>query len=216
AAEKAAKAPKAVKTPDRWEATIKKFEADDKAQPPAKGGLLLVGGSNARRWTDVSDYFPGEKVLNRGFGGAQLGEVVHFLDRIVLPYAPRAIFVNAGGNDLGSGKTPEDVAASYRAFMARIKKELPKTRVYAIGVPPVMRTVGSPESLAGIKKTNDLIAEVARADDQLEFIDLFPQFIGADGKPRAELYVADGTHFTPQGYAIVSGLLKEKMKAAGK
>lgn len=214
AAEKATKAPgKAAKTPDRWEATIKKFEADAAAKPLLKGGILLVGGSNARRWTDVADYFPGETVLNRGFGGARLSEIVYYWDRIVKPCAPKTIILNAGGNDLSGGGTPEELLANCKAFMAKTRAALPETRVYYIAIPPVMRTANSPEALAGVKKINAMLAACAAEDPQLEFIDIFPAFLGADGKPKAEMYVEDGTHFTPMGYAAVTALLKERMKA---
>ena len=77
--------------PARWEKTIKTFEASDVTMPPPKDAVLLVGGSNARRWTDVNDHFPKHQVINRGFGGARLSEVYHFVDRIVLPYKPKTI-----------------------------------------------------------------------------------------------------------------------------
>lgn len=173
-----------------------------------------MGGSNARRWTDVAEYFPGESVLNRGFGGARLSEIVHFWDRIVKPYAPKTIFLNAGGNDLSAGGTPEELLADCKAFMAKTRAALPQARVYYIAIPPVMRTANSPETLAGVKKINDMLAAYAAGDPQLEFIDIFPSFLGADGKPKAEMYVEDGTHFTPKGYAAVTALLKERMKAA--
>lgn len=211
-AEKAQKTPgKAAKSPERWEATIRKFEADDAAKPPAKGGIVLVGGSNARRWTDVADYFPGEVVLNRGFGGARLSEVVHYWDRLVKPYAPKTIILNAGGNDLTGGGTLEELLANCKAFMAKTRAALPQARVYYIAIPPVMRTAKSPEALAGVKKVNDMLAAYAEKDAQLEFIDIFPAFLGADGKPKAEMYVEDGTHFTPKGYAAVAALLRERM-----
>ena len=214
AAEKAGKAKKggsAAKGPERWEETIKKFEAADVASPPPKGAVLLVGGSNARRWTDVADYFPQQQVINRGFGGALLADVVHFADRIVLPYAPRVIVLNAGGNDLAAGKSPEEVRDACRAFAKKVAAALPKTRIISISVPPVLRSANSPESLAVIRRTNALLAELAREEPALAFIDLFPVFADSEGKTRAELFVEDGTHFSPKGYAIVAGLVREKL-----
>ncbi len=205
------KAPKAPKTTASWEATIKKFEDGDAANPPPKGAVLLVGGSNARRWTDVADYFPQHHVINRGFGGARLTDVLHFTDRIVLPYAPRLIILNAGGNDLSAGKSPEQVRDACRAFVKKVGAALPQTKIIAISLPPVLRAANSPEGMAAIRKNNALLAELAQAEPTLEFIDLFPAFTGPDGKPRTELFVEDGTHFSAKGYAVVAELLRGKL-----
>ena len=211
AADKAPKAPKAPKTAASWEATIKKFEDGDATTPPPKGAVLLVGGSNARRWTDVADYFPQHNVINRGFGGAKLTDVLHFADRIVLPYAPRVIILNAGGNDLSSGKSPEQVREACRAFVQKVGAALPQTKIIAVSLPPVLRAATVPDGYATIRRSNALLADLAKAEPALEFIDLFPAFSGADGKPRVELFVEDGTHFSAKGYAVVAGLLREKL-----
>lgn len=210
AAEKAAKAAKSAKGPARWEETIRKFEAGDKASPPPTGAVLLIGGSNARRWTDVGTYFPAHRVINRGFGGAHLGDVLHFADRIVLPYAPKVILLNAGGNDLSSGKSPEEVRDAARAFIARVRATLPDTRIYSLALPPVLRAAGIPGGLALIRRTNSLLADVARTEKNVEFIDLFTAFLDEKGQPRPELFVQDGTHFSPKGYALVTDLLRGK------
>ncbi len=194
----------------RWEATIERFEAADAATPPPKGAVLLVGGSNARRWVDVGDYFPMHNVINRGFGSAQLTDVLHFTDRIVLPYAPATILLNAGGNDLGAGKSPEQIRDAARAFIAKVHAALPDTGIYQLGVPPVRRAAAAPESLAAIRTLNGLLAEVARTEKNVEFIDLFPAFLDDQGKPREKLFVEDGVHFSPQGYAAVTELLRGK------
>ena len=52
-------------------------------------------------WQTLEVDFPGLRVLNRGFGGSELSDVVQFADRIVLPYRPRVVIVYAGDNDLG-------------------------------------------------------------------------------------------------------------------
>lgn len=207
---KISKAPKPLANPARWEETIKKFEAADETMPPTKDAVLLVGGSNARRWTDVSDYFPKHAILNRGFGGAQLTDVLHFADRIVLPYEPKVILLNAGGNDLNAGKSPEQVCNAACTFFTKVRAALPDTRIYFIGLPPVRRSSGSPEILEAIRGMNSLLAELSLKEKNVEFIDLFPAFLDEMGQPRPELFVEDGTHFSPKGYAIVTSLLQDK------
>ena len=199
--------------PGRWEKAIQAFEAADKASPPPKDAILLVGGSNARRWTNVADYFPGMKVINRGFGGAQLADVVHFADRIIIPYAPKTVFLNAGGNDLSSGKTPEQVRDACKALVARVSAALPQTRIYYITIPPVLRAAKVADGLAIIRRTNGLVEELARADSRLGFIDLFSRFLDDKGQPKPGLFVSDGTHFSPQGYEIAAALMREKAGA---
>ena len=196
--------------PARWEETIKQFEATDAATPPPKGGVLLAGGSNARRWTNVSEYFPQHRVINRGFGGARLTDVLHYTDRIVLPYAPKTILLNAGGNDLSAGETPEQIRDAARAFITKVHAALPETRIFCIGVPPVRRASTTPEGFNTIRALNTLMAELARTEKNVEFIDLFPAFLDDKGQHRAELFVEDGTHFNAKGYQTLTGLLRGK------
>ena len=208
AADTPKKTPAATKSPARWETTIRQFEAADVAHPPPHGAVVLVGGSNARRWTDVAEYFPGRTIINRGFGGAHLADVLHFADRIVVPYAPRIIVLNAGGNDLSAGRSPEEVRNAARALVRKVTTSLPDTRIIAVSLPPVVRAAKSAESLAIIKRTNALLSALADEEPALEFVDLFPAFAAPDGPTRTELFVDDGIHFSAQGYRIVAGLLK--------
>lgn len=202
-------AEKGKQTPARWEKAIQTFEAADKASPPPREAILLVGGSNARRWTNVADYFPGHSVINRGFGGAHLTDVVHFTDRLVLPYAPKVIFLNAGGNDLAAGKSPEQIRAACQEFVTKVSAALPQTRIYYISIPPVLKAAQDPESMAAIKRTNALLAELSRGNSRLGFIDLFPRFLDDQGQPRSDLFVADGTHFSAKGCEVVAGLMRD-------
>ena len=40
--------------PNRWEPAIQKFEAEDKANPPAKGGIVFIGASSIVRWSNLA------------------------------------------------------------------------------------------------------------------------------------------------------------------
>jgi hypothetical protein len=37
--------------PNRWGPAIQKFEAEDQATPPPKGGIVFIGASSIVRWT---------------------------------------------------------------------------------------------------------------------------------------------------------------------
>lgn len=199
--------------PERFEKAIAAFEAKDKAKKAPKDATLFVGASNIRLWKSLPDRFKKDKVINRGFGGAFLSEVVHFADRIVLPYQPKQIYLNAGGNDLHLGRTPEEVLASFKAFAALVAEKLPKTRLAFLCIPTSPSRWAEVET---VRTANKLIADFIHAGgDKIEFIDYFPMLIGADGQPRKELYVEDQLHFSEAGYDVVTSAIKWQKEIAG-
>ncbi|MEP7226367.1 MAG: GDSL-type esterase/lipase family protein [Gemmatimonadales bacterium] len=68
--------------------------------------------------------------------GSTVADVVHFEDRILLPYRPRLVVFYAGDNDLAMGRTPEQVVGDYRAFIARLRSALPAARVAFVSIKP--------------------------------------------------------------------------------
>jgi len=89
---------------EHWEKNIQAFEQWDSKNSYPDDAVLFVGSSSIVMWK-TRDYFPGLKVINRGFGGSQIAEVSYFADRIVFPYKPKAIVFYAGDNDIAKGKT---------------------------------------------------------------------------------------------------------------
>ena len=121
--------------PDRWESAIQAFEAGEKAQPSPEGGIVFIGSSSIRFW-DLAKWFPQLPVVNRGFGGSEIADSTRYADRILLPLTPRVVVLYAGDNDISQGKTPDQVASDYRAFVAKVHGALPKTRIVFIAVKP--------------------------------------------------------------------------------
>jgi lysophospholipase L1-like esterase len=52
------------------------------------------------------------------------------------------------------------------------------------------------------KETNDLIKRYIGTQPNLLFIDLWDAMLTADGKPRQDLWVADGVHPNHAGYLL--------------
>ena len=55
---------------------INAFIKNDSVQMPAANSILFVGSSSFTIWKDITNYFPGYPILNRGFGGSSLPDVV--------------------------------------------------------------------------------------------------------------------------------------------
>ncbi len=191
--------------PARFEKAIQAFEAEDAVKTPPKDVTLFVGASNIRRWESLAERFKKTPVLNRGFGGSQMSDVAHFAERIVLKYAPKQIYLNTGGNDLHSGRTPEEVLASFKEFAAKVRTALPKTKLTYLSIPP-SRARWSEVEL--VKQTNALIADFIRTDSALEYIDTFSLLLGADGQPRPECLVEDKLHLSEAGYDVVTSAIR--------
>jgi lysophospholipase L1-like esterase len=194
---------------NRWEPTIQKFEADDAAHPPAKGGILFIGASSIARWKNLAESFPDQKVVNRGFGGSELSDAVKYATRVVVPHAPRIVVLYAGENDLDRGATPPAIGAEFVKFHDIIRKSLPNTRVVVIGLKPSLLRWKLRD---GMRQTNKLIQTHCESQAACSYVDPWPSMIGADGTPKPDFFVEDGLHMTPAGYKAWTAMLKPYFK----
>jgi lysophospholipase L1-like esterase len=191
-------------TPDRWEKDIAAFETANKMTPLQKGGIVFVGSSTIRRW-DTASYFPDLKIINRGFGGAELADAVRYVDRIVIPYEPRLVVVYSGDNDISSGATSEEVAVQFERFTRAVHAKLPQTRILLIAVKPsLLRWT----QIDRMRMSNAIMRAYCERDDRIGFIDFDTLMLGWDEKPRRELFVEDGLHLSPQGYQLWTTVLR--------
>jgi len=188
---------------DPWAKEMAAFEEQDRAHP-AVGGIVFVGSSSIRLW-DLAKSFPGLDALNRGFGGSQLSDSVNHIDLLVLRHKPHTVIVYAGDNDIAAGKTPQQVANDFKAFVTKARAVLPATRIAYIGIKPSIQRWAL---VAKMRDANRLIREFCATDDRVGFIDVDGPMLGWDEKPRKELFVADGLHMTDEGYALWTTLVR--------
>ena len=183
----------------QWEADIRQFEVADSVHAPPRHGVLFVGSSSIRFWSSLAADFPAVPTLNRGFGGSEMSDVLYFANRVIVPYSPRVIVVYAGDNDLANGQSPQHVADDFRRLVTVIHRRLPRARVVFVSIKP---SLARWNLVAKIRETNRLVRRQASADRRLAYADVFSPMLGDDGTPKKELFVEDGLHLTPAGYAI--------------
>ncbi|MEM7232828.1 MAG: nitrilase-related carbon-nitrogen hydrolase [Planctomycetota bacterium] len=201
--------------PTRWESTIQRFEAQDAKNPPPKGEILFVGSSSVRMWP-LAKSFPDLKVIGRGFGGSQFSDVLDYVDRIVLPYAPRTIVVYEGDNDVAKGKSAERVYADWKKFVGTVHRHLPRTKICFVAIKPSLARWNLAPTM---RDANARIQKSCERDERLVYLDIDTPMIGDDGKPKKELFVKDGLHMSWAGYQIWNAVVRPHLgpqKAAAK
>jgi len=185
----------------QWENEIVAMETADKADPPAKGGVLFIGSSTIRFWKSLAADFPQHHVINHGFGGSQIVDSTHFAPRLIFPFEPQMIFLRAGGNDIHAGKSPEQVFADYKEFVAAVQAKLPLVRIIYIGLFPTIdriREVEKGDILDGYIKA------YVSGKPLLGYVDCDDLTKNAEGRPRAELFMSDGLHLNAAGYKLLA------------
>lgn len=196
-----------------YEKTIQQFEAQDKKDFPAPNSILFVGSSSIRLWKSLGEDFPEISTINRGFGGSQTSDVLHFVDRIVIAYKPKAIVFYCGENDIAGKKDISAPVEDFRKFITHVRKELPQTVVYYVSMKPSPSRWHMWEKMA---EANRQIKEFCMQNSEtnnkktLDYIDIATTMI-REGKPDKSIFIKDMLHMNAQGYARWTKIVRQKL-----
>lgn len=198
--------------PLKWESSIEGFASRDAALPPPKDALLFVGSSSIRLW-DLAGSWPNEPAINNGFGGSTLADSIHFFDQLFQPYAPKAVILYAGDNDINKGLDATEVARNFKTLASLISGAFPDVPVIYVAIKP---STARWELWPEMKKANDLIAALAHETPSWFYADIAaPMLEQQEGAPPAKWFVEDGLHLSEFGYAQWTGVVNEVLKEAG-
>jgi lysophospholipase L1-like esterase len=192
-----------------YESEMLAFEAQDAANPPPSRPVLFVGSSSIRIWPHLSAAFAGLPVLNRGFGGSQMSDVLAYFDRVVARYQPSQIVIYEGDNDLAAGKSVAQVYADYSNFLARVNTQLPTASIAFLAVKPSPSRLGL---LPAMQQLNALVRGLATGRHR--FIDVHTPMLNGSGQPRTELFQSDMLHMNDAGYALWESIVEPVLAAA--
>jgi len=180
---------------------IQQFRKQDSVQPPPSNAILFVGSSSFTRWTDVQNYFPGYTIINRGFGGSTLVDVLRYEEDVIFKYNPKQVLIYCGENDFASSDTitPTTVFNRFKTLFSEIRTVYPKVPIAYISMKPSpSRWNLRDKFMTG----NHLIEDYLKKQKNAQFISVWKPMLGSDGKPKKELFVEDNLHMNAQGYAI--------------
>ena len=181
------------------EEEVRAYESLDLQNPPPKSAVVAVGSSSIRIWQTMAEDFSPVPILNRGFGGSQMSDLLYFESRLVFKYQPKIALVYEGDNDLESGKTPERILSEFEEIEKHSHQQDPKMKLVFLSIKP------SPARLHLIEKmrrTNQLVEYFCKTKQNVYFLNVFDAMLTKEGTPRPELFQKDGLHMNAVGYGV--------------
>jgi len=186
---------------------IRAFKKTDNEHFLPKNAILFVGSSSFRKWTDVQDYFHGYTIINRGFGGSTLPDVIRYANDIIIPYAPRQVVIYCGENDLASSDTvtASVVVERFKTIFYLIRKQLPRVPILFVALKP---SPSRQKLWPAMLEANVRIRQFLKHKRRTAYADVYHAMLNSDGTLIPGLFLEDNLHMTAKGYAIWQKIIK--------
>ena len=186
---------------------IANFKKKDAALFPPSNAILFVGSSSFTKWTDVQNYFPNSTIINRGFGGSTLVDVIRYEQDIIFPYHPKQIVIYCGENDVASSGTisAKLVLERFKKLYTDIRIEMPDVPVLFVSLKPSPSRWQMRDRMTG---ANRLIKKYLKKKKNTAFVSVWNAMLGEDGKPLPDIFISDNLHMNAKGYAIWQKLIE--------
>jgi lysophospholipase L1-like esterase len=182
-------------------ADIAAFKKQDSLQPPPKNATLFVGSSSFTNWKDVQQYFPAHTILNRGFGGSSLTDVVRYADDIIFPYQPKQVVIYCGENDIAADSTVtgDSVFHRFKKLFTVIRKKMPAVPIAFISLKPSPARWHLRQKFV---RANTLIKNWLYKQKNAAFVNVYEKMLDKNRQPIKTIYLEDQLHMNEKGYAI--------------
>jgi lysophospholipase L1-like esterase len=190
---------------NRFESTIRDYEKQDSVQMPEAGKIVFAGSSSFYFWKNAQSDLAPLPVINRGFGGSTLPEVIYYADRSILKYKPKTVVIYCE-NDLfdSKTKTPAQVRDAYVTLVKKLRQSLPNVELYFVSIKP------SPlrwSRWSEASEVNALIKAFIQTDKHHHYVDVTATML-RNGRPDANIYLKDSLHMNAEGYRRWTAIFK--------
>jgi len=168
--------------------------------PSTDGLVLFTGSSSIRIWNDISEYFPGYNIVNRGFGGSQTSDLLYYTDQLILSVKPAKIFIYEGDNDLAGGKTSTQIIATTDSLLQRIRQKFTTAvPVYFISPKPSVARWKLKDAYLGHSRN---LKQWVSTKENVFYVDGWSSLVGKKGDVLKDIFMPDNLHLNKKGYDL--------------
>lgn len=175
--------------------------------------VMLAGSSSIEFWTSYAEQLDPIVAYNHGIGGTTAPQWdTLLLDRLIVPYCPKAIVYYVGVNDIvNSGNDSVTVITNVEKLLTDTHSKLPNTHVFYVYVNLL------PGYFLGftdtIKAVNAGLSTYIEGKDWIEGVDAGKALLKSTGVADAGYFRLDNLHLSEYGYVVWSSVIKKALKA---
>ncbi|MFH4966422.1 GDSL-type esterase/lipase family protein [Gaetbulibacter sp. M235] len=200
---------------DRFENQIESFRRFDNRNTLAKNPVLFIGSSSIVFW-ETAKSFPDLPIINRGFGGASLQEIIHYYDDIVKRHSPSILVVYCD-IDIERGKSPNVAFSAFKELVNKVRKDFPLTQIFLLSMKPTLVDDFIQKDVSINKvATNRMLSKYCDDERNLHYIDITNMMIKSDGRVRSDIFLTDGMHLNQLGYGLWDPIIRSKIMSLTK
>lgn len=169
--------------------------------------IVFTGSSSIRIWNDLELRFPGQQIVNSGFGGSQASDLAAYLDELVLRFKPKKVFIYEGDNDISAEKAPKAIMATTQGIIDRIRETNPETKIVLIAAKP---SIARWNLKSNYKRLNRKFKRLSKKDALVEYADVWKPML-SKRKVKKDIFIQDGLHMNAKGYQLWYEVIKNFM-----
>lgn len=192
---------------ERYADEIKNIEAKTNGGPGIDNVLdvLFVGSSSIRGWRSVVEDMKPLSVLNNGFGGSTIRDILYHYDVVVKPFKTKKIVLYVENDIIIESSLDTYILFDmFRIFTHKVFADFPGVKLYIISLKP------SPSRANVLGKQvliNEMLKSYAERVENLEYIDVASKMV-INGEIDTTLFIGDKLHMNPKGYELWTQIVK--------
>ena len=161
--------------------------------------IVFTGSSSIRFWLDVQERYPTHQVIQTGFGGSEMSDLLHYLDETVLRFKPSQVFVYEGDNDVNAKRSTTEIMDNTKKVVQQIQQKLPDCEIVLISAKPSIARWSLKSQYDAINKA---FKAYAAEEAKISYANVWDIMLAENGEVRKDIFIQDGLHMNKEGYDL--------------
>jgi lysophospholipase L1-like esterase len=172
--------------------------------------ILFTGSSSIRMWHNLKTTFPDYNIVNLGFGGSEMADLLFYVDKLIISFAPIQVFIYEGDNDISFGRTSEQILSAADSILSRVRRKFPQTELVFISPKPSLARWKLREQY---ELFNKQLEAWTKRKKRVRYADVWSAMLDSQGNVRQDIFIEDGLHLNEKGYAIWTSVLAKYLSS---